>query len=54
MAMNHMLCFLVSLFLLVIFCRYGFGWTPGDPHPPSYTLFLEDLLPMDKDAIIPS
>mmetsp|Transcript_13657 Transcript_13657/g.17806 ORF Transcript_13657/g.17806 Transcript_13657/m.17806 type:complete len:156 (+) Transcript_13657:148-615(+) len=40
MAQNHMLAFLIFMYLIYVICRYGFGWKPGDPPPRPIILRL--------------
>ena len=32
--------FLVAVFLLLLLCRYGFGWVPGKRLPESTTIYF--------------
>ena len=44
MAQNHVLAFLVIMYLLYVICKFVFGWTPGTPAPPTKTIHLSDIL----------
>lgn len=34
MAQHHLLAWLVCMYILLMVCRFGFGWTPGQDKPP--------------------
>ena len=42
MAQNHMVVFVVFMYILYVICRFGFGWTPGSEKPsPSVHVYLD-------------
>jgi hypothetical protein len=38
MAEDHLIAFVVIVCFLLIICRFVFGWKPGEPTPPTFTI----------------
>jgi hypothetical protein len=43
LAYQHLLALMIIMCILYLICRFGFGWTPGTPNPPSVTVHLRGL-----------